>query len=131
MHVAEPVASSVVPAIAAARHARFHTFLEGLMDEPEHQSLRNCDRWVIALLLSSHLHSTCPLICIRLDQSFASDLTSTLGGPDWERSPISLPRLRLAEFAVCAWRGGHTERSNKVREPGYLVQTRLSTFRIG
>ena len=42
--------------------------------------------WVIALNLTTHLHCTCPLICIRLGKSFASDLTSTLGGPDWQKS---------------------------------------------
>ena len=42
--------------------------------------------WVIALHLTTHLHCTCPLICIRLDQSFASNLTSTLGGPDLQKS---------------------------------------------
>ena len=42
--------------------------------------------WVIALHLTTHLHCTCPLICIRLYQSFASNLTSTLGGPDWQKS---------------------------------------------
>ena len=43
-------------------------------------------KWVIALHLTTHLHCTCPLICIRLYQSFASNLTSTLGGPDWQKS---------------------------------------------
>jgi hypothetical protein len=42
--------------------------------------------WVIALNLPPHLHCTCPLICIRLGKSFASDLTSTLAGPDWQKS---------------------------------------------
>lgn len=47
--------------------------------------------WVIALHLTTHLHCTCPLICIRLGQSFASDLTSTLDGPDWQKSTQSCP----------------------------------------
>lgn len=45
--------------------------------------------WVIALNLTTHLHCTCPLICIRLGKSFASDLTSTLAGPDWQKSTQS------------------------------------------
>ena len=38
---------------------------------------------------------TCPLICIRLDQSFASDLTTTLGGHDWQKSTDSVEKVGL------------------------------------
>lgn len=52
--------------------------------------------WVIALNLTTHLHCTCPLICIRLGKSFASDLTSTLAGPDWQKSTLNCPSRKAA-----------------------------------
>ena len=67
-----------------------------LGDRVEHKTIAAAG-WVITLHLTTHLHCTCPLICIRLDQLFASDLTSTLGGPDWQKSTQSSP-LRKAAY---------------------------------
>jgi hypothetical protein len=47
-----------------------------------------------ALHLPTHLHSTCPLICIRLGQSFASDWAK-------ERMAVAFSLSRCVASTVC------------------------------